>query len=69
MKEDIITREVDAPQGRWCSSGHFAPEKFQDKPTRFFAVSSSIAPIDGVYCEPCLIVANHVARKKRMYGV
>ena len=69
MKDDIITREVNAPPGHWCSSGHFAPEKFQDKSTRFFAISSSIASIDGVYCEPCVIVANHISRKKRMYGV
>ena len=67
------------PPNHWCSSGHSAPEEFaregpgtEKTPTRFFTVSQrDKIKVNGkrkwvtlgVYCEPCVIVANAMARK------
>ena len=50
------------PHDGKCSSGHYAPEG-----TRFFAVSGETleASRTGIYCEPCLIVANKLAALKK----
>ena len=39
---------------------------FQGKPVRWFKVTSKNDPnINGVYCEPCLVVANYVKDQKK----
>ena len=67
---DITFKQVESPLNGWCSSGHKAPDFFRnqgpegpEEPTRFFLVKH--AAISGVYCEPCLIIANHLARQKK----
>lgn len=73
FRPDMTVREVPAPFTLRCRSGHVAPELFRrtgtkgpEEPTKFFRVSSDTHPeVDGVYCEPCLIVANAMAGPKR----
>ena len=68
IQADLSIIEVTAPIGHWCDSGHQAPELFKrngtdsaPEPTKFFKVSN-----DGkVFCEPCLILANYLARIKK----
>jgi hypothetical protein len=72
--------EVDAPSLGICASGHSAPAVFRregpdslEEPTRFFQVSrrdsiSGKMISLGVYCEPCLIIANAIARSRRASG-
>lgn len=63
---DFFLKEVPTPPNRWCRSGHQAPASFRREgptgiaqPTKFFMVVSDKNPkVDGIYCEPCLIVAN-----------
>ena len=70
---DLTTTEVPAPDGRLCRSGHVAPLMFRregagtlEKPTRFFEVTSLKSPaVNGVYCEPCLMIANALADARR----
>ena len=74
VAEDLITKQVEDPPGRWCSSGHIAPETFRREgpgsewlPTRFFKVFGKAAGVAaGTYCEPCLVIANHIAEQKRL---
>jgi hypothetical protein len=72
--EDMTVREVLAPIGNLCHSGHTAPEEFKRngvdvEPTRFFEVRAKNNPsVIGVYCEPCLIIANHMAQQKKKNG-
>jgi hypothetical protein len=69
-KPDLVMKEVQPPHQNWCMSGHFAPERFArngtalpEEPTKFFAVASGHSPnVRGVYCEPCLIISNALAR-------
>jgi len=70
LDADLTFEEVDKPLNEWCASGHKAPEFFSPAgpdspsgPTRFFRVKHK--DISGIYCEPCLIVANHIARCKK----
>jgi hypothetical protein len=67
---DISETEVDPPLGKWCASGHTAPETYKrsgpdspPEPTRFFLVQ--VSDICGIYCEPCLVIANHISRLKK----
>lgn len=67
---DIVFEQVEGPLNRWCASGHVAPLLFRnagpespETPTRFFMVTHR--DIHGIYCEPCLIIANHMARLKK----
>lgn len=69
LRPDMTMKEVPPPQNHFCRSGHNAPDVFQrepkkpPQPTKFFSVASDLYPhTDGVYCEPCLIVANAMAR-------
>ena len=69
LRADLTQREVPPPAGSFCRSGHVALPVFRresgraEEPTRFFEVSSVACPgINGVYCEPCLIVANAAAK-------
>ena len=73
FRADITMKQVEAPFDRKCASGHIAPEKFKidDKldDTRFFMITNNHGNICGIYCEPCLIIANHFADRKRKYGI
>ena len=67
---DIVISETDPPINGLCASGHKAPETFRregpdspELPTRFFHVHTPT--LSGIYCEPCLIIANHTARLKK----
>lgn len=68
---DMVVEQLEeAPFNRWCASGHVAPELFRnqgpdkpEEPTRFFLIKHK--EVTGIYCEPCLIVANHIARCKK----
>lgn len=70
-KVDLEFEEVEEPVNGWCASGHKAPPFFRregpkslELPTRFFLVKNK--DIYAVYCEPCLIIANHIARQKKL---
>lgn len=67
MGEVVATFKDGTPNPKFphdgqCKSGHKAPPG-----TRFFAVSGPVLPKErwGIYCEPCLIVANKMAAKQR----
>ncbi len=67
---DLEQIEVEPPLENWCASGHQAPATFRregpgtpDLPTRFFLVKGH--NVHGIYCEPCLAIANHIARLKK----
>lgn len=69
-KPDLSIIQVEEPLNRWCSSGHTAPSTFKrdgadgvEEPTRFFKISGN--NINGIYCEPCLCIAHHVAKIKK----
>lgn len=65
-KPDFVAKEVDQPPRRWCKVGHEAPATFRrdgpampEQPTKFFQVTSTHMPqVNGIYCEPCLFIAN-----------
>lgn len=67
-KPDLSFKEVSAPPNGWCHSGHVAPSVFkrdpakEPEPTKFFQAASLVGSINGVYCEPCLIIAHAHAR-------
>ena len=70
-KAEAIFKEIDDPHDRWCDSGHEAPVTFKRagpgspaEPTKFFRVNVK-GKDHGVFCEPCLVVANALASKKR----
>lgn len=70
QEADLVQREVDAPLNRWCACGHCAPETFRRmggnspaEPTRFFMVTGR--GMSGIYCEPCLILANYLSHQKK----
>lgn len=70
LDADIVIEQIDEHVGGWCDSGHKAPAQFRragpestEEPTRFFHFRS--ASVNGIYCEPCLIVANHLANLKK----
>lgn len=70
MKADITFSEVEKPLNNWCSCGHTAPETFKregaqgkEEPIKFFRVSNK--DIDIIICEPCLIIANYMARQQK----
>ncbi len=70
LEADFEQEEVETPLNHWCASGHQAPETFRregpgtpELPTRFFLVKGH--GMQGIYCEPCLAIAHHVARLKK----
>ena len=73
LHADLTVKEVQPPLGLRCHSGHEAPSMFRrlgtkapEEPTKFFQVTSSNNPqVNGVYCEPCLIVANAMSRQEK----
>lgn len=69
-KPDLTIKQVETPPSRWCCSGHFAPETFKlygndgpEAPTRFFYITGH--GINGIYCEPCLCIANYISQQKK----
>lgn len=69
-RADISFIEVEVPQDHQCSSGHKAPEFFKrggpesdSEPIKFFRVKGQ--GTDIVICEPCLILANYLAKIQR----
>lgn len=70
FKADLTQTEVEAPITKWCACGHTAPEFYRrsgpdspQEPIRFFHVIGK--NINGIYCEPCLVIAHHVAKIKK----
>lgn len=70
LDAEIVIEQLDDHISHWCDSGHKAPALFRrtgpespEEPTRFFRVNCP--NLKGIYCEPCLIVANHMARLKK----
>lgn len=70
LDADLTQREVDMPHDRWCASGHCAPILFRrsgpgslEEPIKFFRVIGH--GTDGIYCEPCLIVAHWMATQQK----
>ena len=68
--EDLSIKEIPAPITKYCCSGHMVPEMFRregpdspEEPTKFFQVTGK--GINGIYCEPCLIVANYISQQKK----
>jgi hypothetical protein len=73
LNPDVTVTEVVAPHGLWCSSGHVADSEWtregagaKSAPTRFFRVVSVKHNVYGVYCEPCMTLANAMASHKKM---
>ena len=72
LAADLVIKECDPPPGRQCRSGHEAPRLFRregtkapEEPTKFFRVRcSKNSEVNGVYCEPCLIVANAMTQNQ-----
>jgi hypothetical protein len=70
---NLTVAEVDPPASRYCASGHTAPVTFRregantpELPTRFFQITAVDRPaVNGIYCEPCLMIANALADKKK----
>lgn len=70
LDADLIQIEVDVPHDRWCASGHHAPPSFRrsgpgslEEPIRFFQVTCKST--NGIYCEPCLVIAHWMARQQK----
>jgi hypothetical protein len=71
---DLSIETIDAPEDLRCEfgphsggCGHTAPTEFRGEPTKFYRISAKCA--SKVICEPCLIIANHlakVAKEKRL---
>jgi hypothetical protein len=68
FRADMVMKEVQVPPNGFCRSGHTAPKLFKREPhkpavaTKFFQISSDLdSTINGVYCEPCLIVSRAIA--------
>lgn len=67
---DIIFKIVEPPLNKHCSSGHIAPDTFRrngpgspEEPIRFIQVSGKI---NGLYCEPCIVIANWLAAQRKL---
>jgi len=67
LSANLTQKEVDSPCNHWCASGHQAPMLFQEKLTRFFMVSTK-DKIQGIFCEPCLIIAHWIAAQQKVRG-
>lgn len=68
-----ITVEIEQidKEDLYCDSGHYAKPTFKrdgpnsnEESVRFFKVSSKDA--NGIYCEPCLILANYIKAAKKL---
>lgn len=71
-RADMVVKQVQNPHGDWCKSGHVGSKTFRiegasgkESPTRYFQVTSDNAPdVNGIYCEPCLVIANAMKAQK-----
>jgi len=70
-KADLQCKQVATPPDYRCSSGHKAPETFRregpgspETPICFFEIYKDDKCL-GVFCEPCLIIANYAAHQKK----
>lgn len=68
LRADLTMRMIDPPASRRCqgaAGGHEVPEgaTFRGAPTRFFLVTGK--NIRGTFCEPCLVVAQALAKERR----
>jgi len=69
---DLVFEQIENPISMWCDCGHKAPPMYKngttgtEVATRFFKVKHKDG--DGIFCEVCLIIANHFAslRKKSL---
>lgn len=61
-RQGNLVENPDYPMDGQCKSGHVVPIG-----TRFFLVSGSVVPeeVAGLYCEPCLIVANTISHHEK----
>ena len=72
FRPGMTVKEVSTPPNLYCKSGHTAPERWRragtkapEEPTKFFQVSCNDHPdVEGVYCEPCLVVANAMVQRR-----
>lgn len=66
MQADLQYKQVNCVDLK-CSCGHIAPSLFKidgvESPTRFFEITKNNIII-GIYCEPCLIIANFLSKRK-----
>ena len=68
-KPDLIQKEVDPPLNNFCSCGHISTGEYKrspdsdPEPIRFFQVNG--LEINGIYCEPCLVLIHYLARIKK----
>jgi hypothetical protein len=70
FEADIVITEVDKPFNNWCASGHHPSDFFkrsgpnsQPEKTRFFQFNGK--NINAIYCEPCLVIAQFLAKKSK----
>lgn len=70
FKATLTQKEVTPPENGWCDCGHRAPETFKrsganspKEPTKFFKLTSDNGKCNGVYCEPCLVIAHYISKK------
>ncbi|NJO18690.1 MAG: hypothetical protein HC877_24080 [Thioploca sp.] len=70
MKPTITYKEVKRPVDNMCANGHLCSEYYRrngphspQEAMRFFSITGEGLP-KGIYCEPCLVIANHLARVK-----
>jgi hypothetical protein len=61
---DLTLKNVEAPPGRLCASGHHAPLMIGKKVMRWFLVTEKEGK-GKVYCEACMRVANHAKKLKK----
>jgi hypothetical protein len=73
LSADLKIDEVLDHTSLVCRSGHVASKLFcrdgpksPEVPTKFFEVTSRSNPeVNGIYCEPCLIIANALNRLRK----
>lgn len=66
---DLTIKQVEAPLNNRCSSGHVSAHLFRrggkdspEEPIRFFEIYKGSEYL-GIFCEPCLTVANHISKQ------
>jgi len=70
INADLTIQLVNAPETRWCCSGHKATLKFkkdnysEEQDNRFFSISGN--GINGIYCEFCLTIASMLAKQNKI---
>ena len=70
---DLVVSEISTPINYWCRSGHISSKLFKREgaqgksyPIKFFKITfKKQSVLNGVYCEPCIIIINWLANQKR----